>query len=155
MGKTYLGIKCSCACSINSPQSEPQSPDGLPLMPGFSLFIFPWVMLGGATPKKVSSATRETKYLLSLNSSCPVCSRTVTDCCVVARREVKRWTSRKASGLTGNCLGVQRNTLDGKCSDEASIVLGSVDSAGHGCVQTNLKRSVIISLGECLAFVGF
>lgn len=97
----------------------------------------------------------ETKYLPSLNSTLPVCPRIGTGRHVVAQGEVNVWTSRKTSGLTGNCLRVQMNPLAGKYWEEASRALGSMDSAGHGCIQTKLKRSVMICLGECLAFVGF
>lgn len=45
--------------------------------------------------------------------------------------------------------------LAGKYWDEASRTLRSMGSAEHGHIQTKLKRSVIITLGDCLAFVGF
>lgn len=58
-------------------------------------------------------------------------------------------------GLHLQCFGVQMNLLDGKYRDEASRVLGKVDTAGCGCIQTKLKRSVIVSVGKSLAFLGF
>lgn len=39
--------------------------------------------------------------------------------------------------------------------DETSRALDSMDNVECVCIQTKLKRSVIISLGNCLAFVGF
>lgn len=47
------------------------------------------------------------------------------------------------------------NPLAGKYWDEASRALGSMDNVGCMCIQTKLVKSLIISLGECLAFVGF
>ena len=120
----------NCPYSVNSPQSEPPSPCRLHLMPGFSLFLFPWAVVGGTSTKKVSPAMRETKYLPSLNSSRPVCPRNGTDCCVVAQGEVNMWTSRKTSGLTGNCLRVQMNPLAGKYWKEASRSAWIVQDVG-------------------------
>lgn len=50
----------------------------------------------------------------------PVCPRTGTDSCGVARGEINMWTVRKTLGFPENSLGVWMNLLAGKYWDKAS-----------------------------------
>lgn len=152
--KTYWDTKPNCPYSVNSPQSEQLSPCRLSLISGFSVFLFSWVMVGGTTQKK--GLSRHERPNISHHS-------TATDPSVQELALAAVWWHRErlTCGLAGNLWGFQRTVLGFKWilwpgnNWIKYPGLVSMDSGGCGCIQTELRWSVIVSLGEYLAFVAF
>lgn len=152
-GKAYWDMRSNCWYSVNSHQSERVPSCRLCLMAGFSVSFFSWVMVG--LRKRVYPGMRGTKYFPSLNSN------SWTSVQEQALTAVGWHGERLTCGLSGKLWGFQRTPL----GFEWIFWLGNTgikhpaliitDSGGCGCIGTELRGSVIVSLGECLAFVAF